>query len=293
MSETERGRFAGVDVSRIALYVILLATVVFYLSPLESGIMTAFKTQQGFLETSPFLPSLSYFSLDAWAQAFSRLRSGLINSLLFAVPATILSAAFGSITAYGLTNTNWRGQLFVLTLFIAGIFIPYQAVLVPLTRFWSIVDPESVLSFVPPLADRAGLIALTVTHAAYGIPICTLLFRAHYKSIDDEMLEAARLDGASITKIYWRIMLPLSIPMFAVALIYQFTNIWNDLLFALVLIQNPSNDVVTLELTALKGSMVSQYNLQMAGAFITALPTLLVYIIFGDKFAAGITSGGN
>lgn len=279
--------------NRVGLYTLLGLLVAFYLSPLESAIMTAFKSQTGFIETSPFVPpGLSTFTLDAWSQAFDRLQSGLVNSLLFTIPATVLSATFGSLVAYGLTNTNWRGQSFVLVLLIAGIFIPYQSVLVPLSRFWAIVDLGSLFSWLGPVANNEGLIALAVTHSAYGIPITTLLFRAHYQSLDNSMLEAARLDGASIAKIYTRIVLPLSIPMFAVALIYQFTNIWNDLLFALVLVQNPANDVVTMSLTSLKGSMVSQYNLQMAGAFITALPTLLVYVLFGEQFAEGVAGGG-
>jgi glucose/mannose transport system permease protein len=278
---------------RVGLYAALGLLVAFYLSPLESAIMTAFKTQTGFFQSSPFVPpGPSTFTVDAWAQAFGRLQGGLVNSLLFTIPATVLSATFGSLVAYGLTNTNWRGQAFVLVLLIAGIFIPYQSVLLPLSRFWAIVDVSSIFAGFEPLGSRPGLVALAVTHTAYGIPITTLLFRAHYQSLDNSMLEAARLDGASIAKIYYRIVLPLSIPMFAVALIYQFTNIWNDLLFALVLIENPGNNVITLSLSSLQGSMVSQYNLQMAGAFITALPTLLVYIFFGEQFAEGVAGGG-
>jgi len=102
------------------------------------------------------------------------------------------------------------------------------------------------------------------------------------------MLEAARLDGASVATVYRRIVLPLSVPIFAVTLIYQFTNIWNDLLFAIVLVSDPSNAVVTQALNELQGSFVQQYNLQMAGAFIAALPTLVVYVLFGEQFAKGV-----
>jgi glucose/mannose transport system permease protein len=288
-TESGTSRLESFDLQRLGLYAVLLVMVAFYLSPLEGGLMTAFKTQDAFFRTTPFAPPpLDGITFGPWAEAFSRLQQGIVNSLMFTVPATVGSALLGSIAAYGLTNTKWRGQVALLMLFVAGIFIPYQSVLVPLSRFWAIVNIRELFAGFEPLATRPGIIALTVTHIAYGIPICTILFRGHYQSIDDSMLEAARLDGASIAKIYWRIILPLSLPMFAVTLIYQFTNIWNDLLFALVLISSPDNSAVTLALNQLKGSMVQQYNLQMAGAFITALPTLLVYIVFGEQFAEGV-----
>jgi glucose/mannose transport system permease protein len=273
---------------RVGLYVVLLAMVAFYLSPLEAGLVTAFKTQTGFVETTPFAPPpLGEFTLEAWQAAFDRLQQGLLNSALMAIPATVLSALFGSLAAYGLTNLNWRGQVGVLVLFVAGVFLPYQSVLVPLTQFWSTVDLASRVPLAA-VAEYEGLLQLTITHAAYGIPICTVLFRAYYATLDEEMLEAARLDGASAATVYRRIVLPLSVPIFAVTLIYQFTNIWNDLLFALVLVNDPSNQVVTVALNQLQGSFVNQYNLQMAGAFIAALPTLVVYVLFGEQFAKGV-----
>lgn len=288
-SRSLAGRLTDVDPRRIWLYAVLLGFVAFYLAPLESGLMTAFKTQSEFFASTPFAPpSLDGFTAGQWQEAWSRLSPALVNSALFAVPATVLSAVFGSIAAYGLTHVNWRGQLAVLLLFVAGVFIPYQSVLVPLTRFWSIVDLQTLLAGVPLLAERVGLIELTITHTAYGIPICTILFRGYYQTLNVEMLEAARLDGATLSRIYLKIILPLSKPMFAVTLIYQFTNIWNDLLFALVLVTSPSNQVVTLALNELQGSMVQQYNLQMAGAFLAALPTLLVYVLFGEQFAEGV-----
>lgn len=277
------------DLERIGLYAVLLGMVGFYLAPLESGLMTSLKTQTGFVRTTPFAPPPpGEFTTLAWQAAFQRLSDGLVNSLLMAVPATLLSAFLGSIAAYGLTNANWRGQTGVLLLFVAGVFIPYQSVLVPLTQFWSAVNLDTHLAFLGFLADRDGLIALSITHTAYGVPICTVLFRSYYATLDEEMLEAARLDGASISRIYRRIVLPLSTPIFAVTLIYQFTNIWNDLLFAIVLVSDPSNAVVTQSLNQLQGSFVQQYNLQMAGAFIAALPTLVVYVLFGEQFAKGV-----
>ncbi|AWB27682.1 carbohydrate ABC transporter permease [Halococcoides cellulosivorans] len=280
-------RATTVPRKRIGLYAVLLAMVVLYLLPLETGLFTAFKTQSAFQTTIPVLPPIgNQFTIGPWGQALDRLWPALGYSVAFVVPATAFSALFGSLAAYGLTITKWRGQIVVMLIFVAGIFIPYQAVLVPLTRFWTgIVDIRGLLG------PEGSLVALTITHIAYGIPICTLLFRGHFKGLDQSMFEAARLDGATIRTIYRRIAFPLAIPMFAVTLIYQFTNIWNDLLFALVLVRG-EYEVVTMALQSFTGSMVGQYNLLMAGAFITALPTIAVYVLFGKQFAEGVSGGG-
>lgn len=276
---------------RIALYAVLVAMTAFFLSPLEAGLMTAFKSTEAFQTTIPIAPpGLEGFSVDAWVTAFEVLWNHLINSVLLAVPAAVLSALLGSLAAYGLTSIEWRGQVGVVVLFVAGIFIPYQAVLIPLSRLWAIVD-TSVL-FPVAIDHYSSLLDLIITHTAYGIPITTLLFRSYYKGMSDEMLEAARLDGASALTIYRRIVLPLSTPMFAVALIYQFTQVWNDLLFALIIIPSGSGPaaVVTMAVNELTGGIIQSFNTQMAGAFVAAIPTLLVYVLFGDKFAKGVAS---
>ncbi|MFC7240191.1 carbohydrate ABC transporter permease [Saliphagus sp. GCM10025317] len=288
--ETPAGTLERLDTQRIALYVILVGLIAFYLSPLWGGVTTAFKTDAGFVQTTPLIPPTpEWFTLAPWQEAFGRLQGGLLNSVTFVVPATVLSALFGSLAAYGLTKLSWRGQVGVLVIFLAGVFLPYQSVLVPLRQFWSMVGLTDLLSFAPFLAERADLIELTITHTAYGIPICTILFRSYYKGMDDDMIEAAKIDGANAFGIYKRIVFPLSLPMFAVTLIYQFTQVWNDLLFALVLVSSRSNYVVTQSLNELQGSLAQEYNIQMAGAFIAALPTILIYVVFGRQFAQGIT----
>ena len=288
---------------RVALYLVLVGMTVFYLIPIETGLMTAFTDPNSYTGQFPYLPPMEplvpgtgQFSLQPWVSAFDLLGQGLVNSVILVVPATILSGLLGSMAAYGLTTISWRGQIGIYILFVAGIFIPYQAVLVPLTQFWYNVVPLQEL-FAPlaalPLVQEYHwkLVALIVTHTAYGLPICTLLFRAHYKKLSDEMIEAARLDGASIYRIYRRIILPLSIPMFAVVFIYQFTQIWNDLLFALTIVQFGDASVVTQYLVGLGVSQSgTNFPLRMAGALVAALPTLLVYVLFGDKFAKGVAA---
>ena len=283
-----------------SLYGVLTLAAAFYLVPIESGLVTSFKTGTAIIETAPFAPpGGSGFTLEKWQTAIDALLRGMGNSLLYAVPATIISALVGSITAYGLTIPNWKPsyKALVLAIIIAGIFIPYQAVLVPLTQFWSQwVQLGEILSFVWALGipdDYVGIVELVITHVAYGIPICTLLFRTYYKTMSDEMMESARLDGASLRRVYRRIVLPLSGPMFAVVLIYQFTQIWNDLLFTLVLVSTESSAAapVVLILAGLGTSMEGQdFALRMAGAFFAALPTLAVYILFGDEFAEGVAA---
>jgi glucose/mannose transport system permease protein len=234
--------------------------------------------------------------LEPWQGAIDGLGQGLVNSVILVVPATILSGLLGSMAAFGLTTISWRGQIGIYILFVAGIFIPYQAVLVPLTQFWynivplrAVFEPLAALPLVETYHWK--LVALIITHTAYGLPICTLLFRAHYKKLSDEMVEAAQLDGASIATIYRRIILPLSIPMFAVVFIYQFTQIWNDLLFALTIVQFGDAAVVTQDLVGIGVSQSgTNFPLRMAAALLAALPTLLVYIFFGDKFAKGVAA---
>jgi glucose/mannose transport system permease protein len=289
-----------VDTGRLGLYTLLIALIVLYLTPIETGLVTSFKTSSAITGTAPYTPPLSgNATLEKWQIAIDALLRGMGNSLLYAVPATIISAFFGSIAAYGLTITNWkmRYKLPLLALFVAGIFIPYQAVLVPLSQFWAQIAPlEEWLSFVWALGvntDYVGILELIITHVAYGIPICTILFRSYYKNISTEMVESARLNGATLRRVYQRIVFPLSTPMFAVVLIYQFTQIWNDLLFTLILVASESSAAapVVLILAGLGQSLEGQdFGLRMAGAFFAALPTLGVYIMFGEEFAEGVAT---
>ena len=300
VTATIRRTVGRMTVEDAGLYVVLALAAAFYLVPIESGLVTSFKTGTAIIETAPFAPpGASGFTVEKWQTAIDALLRGMGNSLLYAVPATIISAFIGSVTAYGLTIPNWKPsyKALVLALIIAGIFIPYQAVLVPLTQFWSQwVQLGEALSFVWALGidnDYVGIVELVITHVAYGIPICTLLFRTYYKTMSDEMMESARLDGASLRRVYRRIVLPLSGPMFAVVLIYQFTQIWNDLLFTLVLVSTESSPAapVVLILAGLGTSMEGQdFALRMAGAFFAALPTLAVYIFFGEEFAEGVAA---
>lgn len=288
------------DMNRKHAVTFVLATVlaVAFLSPLWGGLTTAFKTRSGFFNTIPLVPpGPGTFTLSAWADAWATLGPALWNSLMFTIPAMVFSAVLGSLAAYGLTMVDWRGQVALMVLFVSAIFLPKQGLLLPLAQFWNIVDVEAILAsigyFQLPFAEpkHAALIVLTITHTCFGISICTILFRGYYLTIDDELLEAARIDGASIYGIYRNIVLPLSYPMFMVVFIFQFTQIYNEFLYGLIIVggSDPSTGApITLALAELNSGFSQNWNDQMAGAFITAVPTLIVYLLFGEQFAKGV-----
>lgn len=290
-----------IDYQRLVLYTALAGLVFLYLLPLIIALLTSFKTRTAVIETSPFLPpTAGGFTFEKWYEALVVLRQGLINSALLVVPVALLSALLGSLTAYGLTHVEWRGQVAVFTLLLAAVFLPTQAAIVPLAQFWSIYVPLTEwlapLWQLPLLEDHHGdLLALIITNTAYGLPICTVLFRAYYKGLSTEMLEAARMDGANMYTRYRRIVFPQSGPMFAVTIIYQFTQNWNSFLFPLVIMQssNHPSAPVTLSLVGLGASLEGvDFGLRMAGALLAALPTILVFVLFGERFAEGVSGQG-
>ncbi|AHG01679.1 ABC transporter permease (plasmid) [Halostagnicola larsenii XH-48] len=287
-----------VNLRRVGQYTLVLVFLGFFLVPLETGIMTALKTNESLARSLPFAPPVGDgFTLENLQYAVNNLSHAFVNSLVMAIPATIINVLLASMAAYGLTMVKWRGQMIVLVLFLIGIFVPYQAVVVPLSNFWNNIFPlarmlEPIFVTLPYFqGGHSRLVPLIITHVAYGIPICTILFRSYYTSLPDSYVEAAKVDGASITKIYRRIVLPISKPMFGVVFIYQFTQIYNEFLFSLTLITgaNSPEATVTLILPSIGVSTSGiNFGIRMAAAFVAALPTILLYIAFAEQFAKGL-----
>ena len=226
-----------------------------------------------------------HLSLRSFQQAlfgvfgFEGLASNFKNSFLITIPATLVSALLGSLNGYILTKWRFRGADTVFLLLLFGMFIPYQAVLIPLVQ---------TLMKIKLYATIPGLI---FTHIVYGIPITTLMFRNYYSTVPTELAEAAKIDGAGILGLYWWVIFPISMPGFAVVMIWQFTSIWNDFLFAVTIAQDPRIQPVTVALNNLAGSYIVHWNVQMAGSLMAALPTLLVYIFLGRYFMRGLLAG--
>jgi len=267
-----------VSLYRILLYSLLLIFSIFFLLPIYVMFTTSFKSLAEVGQSSMWALPLK-LSFEAYVLAGSRLAHGLMNSLMLTIPATMISSLVGSINGYCLSKWKFKGSNLLFTLVLFGMFIPYQSVLIPLVNFFRQIGFYNSI---------AGLAAV---HIVYGIPITTLIFRNYYATVPDELIEAGRIDGAGLLKTYWYVFLPISLPSFVVVAIWQFTNIWNEFLFAVSLTNAPSTQPVTVALQNLSGSMISQWNTQMAGAVIASMPTLMVYILLGRYFVSGLLAG--
>ncbi|MGP3779854.1 carbohydrate ABC transporter permease [Halanaerobium saccharolyticum] len=262
---------------KVLRYAILIAFAVFFLIPMYVLLSTSLKSfSEVSINTMWQLPSS--LSFEGFREAFVKLAPNVLNSFYLVIPATLLSAIMGSMNGYVLSHWKFKGSDTLFALILFGMFIPYQSVLFPLVQFMQTIG---LYGSIP------GLI---LVHVVYGLPITTLMFRNYYQDVPDALTEAAKVDGANIFSIYRHIFFPISIPSFVVVFIWQFTNIWNEFLFAVSLTDTQSQPI-TVALTNLAGSQVVEWNVQMSGAIITALPTLLVYIIFGRYFIKGMLAG--
>ncbi len=263
--------------SKVPIYAVLIFFAVIYLMPVYVMLVTGLKSfDEVTLPRMWHLPQGLHF--DGFAEAFQHLWPNLRNSLLLTIPATIISSMLGSLNGYVLSKWKFPGSDILFPLMLFGMFIPYQSILIPLVQF---------MQGVGLYGSIAGL---ALVHIVYGIPITTLIFRNYYAEIPTEMVEAARVDGANIMGIYWHVLFPLSLPGFVVVVIWQFTNIWNEFLFGVTL-TSPDSQPITVALQNLAGSQIVEWNVQMAGALLTALPTLLVYIFLGRYFIRGLLAG--
>jgi glucose/mannose transport system permease protein len=228
-------------------------------------------------------------TFDAWNYAWNEACVGVEcsgikiyfwNSVKMAVPAVLISTFLGAINGYALTKWRFKGANIVFALLLFGCFIPFQVVLLPMSQ---------VLGSLGLASSTTGLV---LVHVVYGLCFTTLFFRNYYVSIPDELVKAATIDGAGFFTIFWRIILPISTPIIVVSVIWQFTQIWNDFLFG-ASFASGDNAPMTVALNNIVNTTtgVKQYNVDMATALLTGLPTLLVYVLAGKYFVRGLTAG--
>ncbi|MFY8118249.1 MAG: carbohydrate ABC transporter permease [Roseateles sp.] len=264
---------------RIGLYVLAVAMALLLALPLllmlGNSLKDPLELQQGSFLSWPMAPTLA-----SWHKAWQLLRGSFGASLLMAVPTVLLSALLAAINGFVLCKYRFRGDRWVGLLLVLAFFLPIKVYLLPLAITMAQLGLERSL----PL--------LILIHVIYSLPLA-LFFRNHFLAFPDELLHAARLDGASFWQLLWRLVLPLSRPIFVVVLILQFTTIWNEYLFGLVFGPDGARPITAAlaQLAAQTESGARSYPLEMAAAMLAALPTLLVYLLAGRHFTRGLVAG--
>ena len=274
--------------TNIMLYGTLIFIAIYYLIPLYVMIVTSLKGMPEVRMGNIFSPPLE-ITFAPWVKAWSEactgincdgLSRGFMNSVYITVPSVIVSIAVASVNGYALANWKFKGSEVFFTILILGAFIPYQVMIYPIAI---------ILGKIGLFGSLWGLI---LVHTIFGMPILTLLFRNYFTSVPEELFKAARVDGAGFWRIYFGIMLPMSLPIFVVAIILQVTGIWNDFLFGVIYSSNELYPM-TVQLNNIVNSVqgVKEYNVNMAATLLTGLVPLTIYFISGKLFVRGIAAG--
>ena len=272
----------------IMLYGTLLVAALYYLLPLYVMVVTSMKGMPEIRLGNIFSPPLD-ITFEPWAKAWASactglncdgLSRGFWNSVRITIPSTLISILVASVNGYALANWKFKGADVFFTILIVGAFIPYQVMIYP------------IVIVLREMGIYGTLTGLVIVHTIFGMPILTLLFRNYFSSLPEELFKAARIDGAGFWQIYFRIMLPMSLPIFVVAMILQITGIWNDFLFGVVFTR-PEYYPMTVQLNNIVNSVqgVKEYNVNMAATLLTGLVPLVIYFISGKLFVRGIAAG--
>lgn len=292
--------------TNIIIYGTLLVVCMYYLLPLYVMIVTSLKGMPEIRLGNIFSPPVEVTYepwVKAWAEACTGincegLSRGFWNSVWILVPSVILSIAIASVNGYALANWKFKGSEVFFTILIFGAFIPYQVMIYPIVILLR-ESGDGITSFIrlfnsdaAPFRLMGSLWGLVIVHTIFGMPILTLLFRNYFTSVPEELFKAARVDGAGFWGIYFRIMLPMSLPIFVVAMILQVTGIWNDFLFG-VIYTKPDTYPMTVQLNNIVNSVqgVKEYNVNMAATLLTGLVPLVIYFASGKLFVRGIAAG--
>tara|TARA_Y100001951_G_scaffold37427_1_gene29537 strand:- start:2873 stop:3763 length:891 start_codon:yes stop_codon:yes gene_type:complete len=272
-------RTRALSPSRLAIHATLLFAAALYLVPLVVMLLTSLKTPED-IRSGNLLSWPETMTFIGWVKAWGVVDGYFWNSVKIAVPGVLISTAVGALNGYVLSMWRFRGSQLFFGLLLFGCFLPFQTVLLP---------ASFTLGKLGLANTTAGLV---LVHVVYGIAFTTLFFRNYYVTVPEALVRAARLDGAGFFTIFGRILLPMSVPIIMVCMIWQFTQIWNDFLFGVVFASGDAQPItVALNNLVNTSTGAKEYNVDMAAAMIAGLPTLLVYIVAGKYFLRGLTAG--
>ncbi|MCP4195554.1 MAG: carbohydrate ABC transporter permease [Proteobacteria bacterium] len=274
-SSHRRSRWA-----KALLYIFLIVFVLVYMSPFFSAIITSVRTQED-ISLNGFWSIPSEITFENYPNAWikGRVSRYLLNSFIITIPALIGTIFLSSLSAFALARYRFRANKPIYFMYVAGTMLPFQILLLPVFL----------------LSNRLGMYntfsSVIIIHIAFQLGFCTFVLRNFMRTLPGEIMDAARIDGASEFKIYWRIVMPLTVPAIAAVAILEFTWIFNDYIWALILIQDDSLKPVTSGLASLQGQFITDWPLIVAGALLAAIPTLIVFFALQRYFIGGLTLG--
>ena len=297
MADTTASAFSGphgpkprrkISTRNIVLYGFLIVAALYWLLPLYVMFVTSLKGLPEVRMGNIFSPPMQ-LTFEPWVKAWDSactglycegLKVGFWNSVQILIPSTVISIIVASVNGYALSFWRFKGSEIFFTILLFGAFIPYQVMLYPLVI---------ILRELHLFSSLSGVVLI---HTIFGMPILTLLFRNYFSGVPDELFKAARVDGAGFWRIFFQIMLPMSLPIFVVAIILQVTGIWNDYLFG-VIYAGTTNFPMTVQLNNIVNSTqgVKEYNVNMAATLLTGALPLIVYFVSGKLFIRGIAAG--
>lgn len=262
---------------RIILYVVLIV----WLLPLIGVLLTSFRSLADINSGNYWGWPTEFALVENYTQVFTvtPMLQYFFNSLVITIPTVVGTLTLSSLAGYSLAKHRFRGNFLIFALFIAGNFVPAQILMIPvrnLTLNLGVYD------------TKMGLILF---HTAFQTGFCTFFLRGFIKEIPHELVESARIEGASEFRVYWNIILPLLLPALAALAVLEFTFIWNDYFWALVLVQGDEARPITLGIQALRGRWTASWHLISAGSIVAALPPVIMFFMLQKHFIAGLTMG--
>lgn len=265
---------------RTLSYVVLLVITFVWLVPFFAAVLTSVRTNDDLMRRG-FLALPEEISLTSFVEAWQRggLSHYLPNSFIITVPSLILTLLLSSLSAYALARFRFRGNRFLLFLYVGGMMLPFQVLMLPVFR---LTDALGLYD------THAGIIAF---HTAFQLGFCTFLLRNYMRTVPGAILESARIDGCSEFRIWWQIMMPLTLPAIAALATLEFTWIFNDYLWAIVLLRSEKLKPVTAGLATLQGQYVMDWTVIVAGALLATVPTVVLFIFLQRYFIEGLTLG--
>ena len=265
---------------RVIVYIVLVLSAFLWFVPILTALITSVRTFDDIL-VNGFISLPEKITFENFITAWERggLKRYLPNSFIITLPSLFLTLLLSSLGAYALARFKFKGNRLLFYTFVAGMLLPFQVLMLPVFR----------------LTDRLGLYdtywGLIGIHTAFQLGFCTFMLRNYMRTVPGEIIEAARMDGCSELRIWAQIMLPLTMPAIAAIATLEFTWIFNDYLWAIVLLRSDSLKPITAGLATLQGQFVTDWPVIVAGALIGTVPTLLVFLFLQRYFIEGLTLG--